>query len=240
MTKLVLPVDVIPRAEVLDIVRRTQGLVDYYKIGSIPFTALGPETIALGHDAGAKVFLDLKYHDIPNTVAGAAEACLQHGVDMFNVHVAGGREMLIRTMEHVRAVTLRLGRPMPIVLGVTVLTSMDEAGWAGTLGGKPLPLPDQVRRFARLALECGLHGVVASPQEIELVKQECGKDFLVLTPGIRMPGAPVAGDDQARTATPEEAARRGADFIVVGRPVLQAKDPAAVCARIRDDIRSAE
>jgi orotidine-5'-phosphate decarboxylase len=238
LTQLILPVDVSNRNDITDILSRTQGLIDYYKFGSIPFTALGPETIALGHGAGARVFIDLKFHDIPNTVAGAGQACVEQGADMFNVHISGGREMLRKTMARVHETASRLGQPVPIVLGVTVLTSMDDRSWADTFG-KPLAVADQVRYFARLARECGLHGVVASPQEIEGIKQECGSDFLVLTPGIRMPDTPVAGDDQARTATPAEAARRGADFIVVGRPILQAKDPAAVCARIREDIRKA-
>jgi orotidine-5'-phosphate decarboxylase len=255
MTQLVLPVDAIGRDQVKEIIARTKGLVDYYKFGSIPFTAIGPELIAWGHAAGAKVFVDLKYHDIPNTVAGAAEACVGWGVDMFNVHVGGGKEMLLRTMERVRTTCAERKANPPLVMGVTVLTSMNEAGWAETYSIAPRPILDQVLHFARLAKECGLDGVVASAQEVETIKQECGGEFLVLTPGIRLPAEgegrkvkfiphpfsllPVSGDDQARTMTPGEAARRGADFIVVGRPITQAPDPAAVCARIREDIRAA-
>jgi orotidine-5'-phosphate decarboxylase len=238
MTQLVLAVDVNSLAKVKDILARTKGLVDYYKFGSIPFTTVGPDLIAMGHDAGAKVFLDLKYHDIPNTVAGAAEAAVRHGVDMFNVHCCGGKEMLLRTMAAVHAVSVV---PAPLVLGVTVLTSMNEESWSVTYGGtmpKASSLMPQVVHFAQLAKECGLNGVVSSPLEIAAVKQTCGPDFLVLTPGIRMPDAPVSGDDQARTLTPGEAAAKGADFIVVGRPIIQAPDPATVCARIREDIRS--
>lgn len=236
MTQLVLAVDAGSRASVEGILSTTRGLVDYYKFGSIPFTAIGPELVQLGHAAGAKVFLDLKYHDIPNTVAGAAEVCAGLGADMFNVHVGGGREMLLRTVERVRAACPAGKRPLPLVMGVTVLTSMSEAAWADTYAGSAHSLLDQVVLFARLAQECGLNGVVASPQEIEAVKQACGQAFLVLTPGIRMSDAEVKGDDQARTLTPGGAARRGADFIVVGRPITKAPDPAAVCARIRAEI----
>jgi orotidine-5'-phosphate decarboxylase len=239
VTKLVLPVDIARRDRIGDMITRTKGLVDYYKFGSIPFTAVGPELIAMGHDAGAKVFLDLKYHDIPNTVAGAAEACVELGVDLFNVHVAGGREMLVRTMDRMREAAAKLNVRPPLVLGVTVLTSFSDAAWAATYGVPERPVQEQVVRFARLAKECGLHGVVASPLEIRAVKENCGPDFLVLTPGIRMPDAPVSGDDQARTLTPGAAARLGADFIVVGRPITQAPDPARVCAQIRQDIQAA-
>jgi orotidine-5'-phosphate decarboxylase len=235
MTQLVLAVDENRLTKVKEILARTRGLVDYYKFGSIPFTAIGPELVELGHETGAKVFIDLKFHDIPNTVAGAAEACVRTGVDMFNLHIVGGKEMLLRTMERVHNTP---GDRKPLVLGVTVLTSMNEADWAATYAVHETPILSQVVHFAELAKACGLNGVVASPREIEAVKQACGKDFLVLTPGIRMPDAPVPGDDQARTLTPAQAAQHGADFIVVGRPITQAPDPAAVCARIRNDIKN--
>jgi orotidine-5'-phosphate decarboxylase len=238
MTQLVLAVDAGSLEKVRDIIARTKGLVDYYKFGSIPFTVIGPELVKMGHAAGACVFLDLKYHDIPNTVAGAAEAAVLLGVDMFNVHCCGGREMLLRTMEKVQTVSTQRQVKPPIVLGVTVLTSMNEQSWAATYGIPEHAVMEQVRHFALLAGSCGLNGVVSSPREIEVVKQACGKDFLVLTPGIRMPDAPVSGDDQARTLTPGEAAAKGADFIVVGRPIIQAQDPAAVCTRIRQDIQT--
>lgn len=236
MTKLVLAVDSPDRVRVIEVLNRTQGLVDYYKFGSIPFTAIGPELIQLGHDAGAGVFLDLKFHDIPNTVAGAAEACVHLGVEIFNVHCSGGREMMLRTMERVRKTAARSGAKAPLVFGVTVLTSHSQQTWAATLGVTERPIADQVRHFALLAQECGLDGVVASPWEIEIIKQACGAGFRVLTPGIRLADSAVSGDDQARTLTPAEAARKGADFIVVGRPIIEADDPAAVCARIRREM----
>lgn len=239
MTRLVLPVDIAHLGRIKDLIARTKGLVDYYKFGSIPFTAVGPALISMGHDAGAKVFLDLKYHDIPNTVAGAAEACIELGVDMFNVHVAGGREMLMRTMDRMREAAARRNVKPPLVLGVTVLTSFNDSAWAATYGVPERPVQEQVVHFAQLAKVCGLDGVVASPLEIRAVKENCGPDFLVLTPGIRMPDAPVSGDDQARTLTPGEAGRLGADFIVVGRPITQAPDPARVCAQIRKDLQGA-
>ena len=236
MTQLVLAVDVATREAVQDILTRTRGLVDYVKFGSIPFTAVGPGLVEMAHAAGMKVFVALKYHDIPNTVAGAAEVCVRLGVDMFNVHTGGGREMLLKTMARVNETAAREGRAAPLVMGVTVLTSFNDQAWAETYGVANRPILDQVLLFARLARDCGLSGVVASPREIHAIKQACGSAFRVLTPGIRLPGAKVSGDDQARTLTPAEAAQQGADFIVVGRPILQAPDPAAVCARIRADI----
>jgi orotidine-5'-phosphate decarboxylase len=242
VTKLVLPVDIAHVDWIKDMIACTKGLVDYYKFGSIPFTAVGPALISMGHDAGAKVFLDLKYHDIPNTVAGAAEACVELGVDLFNVHIAGGREMLMRTMDRMRETAAKLNVKPPLVLGVTVLTSFSDPAWAATYGVPERPIQEQVVHFAQLAKDCGLDGVVASPLEIRAVKEECGHDFLVLTPGIRLPPIayrlpPIEGDDQARTLTPGEAARLGADFIVVGRPITQAPDPARVCAQIRKDLQ---
>ena len=237
MTKLVLPIDIASGDRIRELIARTKGLVDYYKFGAIPFTAVGPALISMGHEADAKVFLDLKYHDIPNTVAGAAEACVELGVDLFNVHVAGGREMLVRTMDRTREAAARRNLKPPLVLGVTVLTSFSDSAWAETYGLLERPVQQQVVHFAQLAKDCGLDGVVASPLEIRAVKDNCGPDFLVLTPGIRMPDAPVSGDDQARTLTPGEAARLGADFIVVGRPITQAPDPVRVCVQIRKDLQ---
>ncbi|MEO0108388.1 MAG: orotidine-5'-phosphate decarboxylase, partial [candidate division WOR-3 bacterium] len=181
-------------------------------------------------------FLDLKFHDIPNTVAGAAEACVRLRVEMLNVHISGGREMLERTMRQVCATAQELGQARPLVLGVTVLTSLDAQTWAETLGITERPVSEQVVHLARLAQASGLDGVVASPHEIQAVKAACGPEFLVLTPGIRLPDAPVLGDDQARTLTPAQAAVLGADFIVVGRPITRSRDPARTCAQIRRDI----
>ena len=147
--------------------------------------------------------------------------------------------MLIRTMDRMRDVAAQRNVKPPLVLGVTVLTSFSDAAWAATYGVPERPVQEQVVHFAQLAKDCGLDGVVASPLEIRAVKDNCGPDFLVLTPGIRMPDAPVAGDDQARTLTPGEAARLGADFIVVGRPITQSPNPARVCAQIRKDLEGA-
>jgi orotidine-5'-phosphate decarboxylase len=238
MTQLVLVADVNTRQQVQDLLTRTQGLVDFCKFGPIPYVAVGPELIEMAHKAGTKVFVDLKFHDIPNTVLGAAEVCVRLGAEMFNVHIGGGPEMLLKTMDKVAEAAVRYGMPRPLVMGVTVLTSFDEKKWAETYETGARPILDQVLHFARMAKECGLDGVVASPREIAAIKKACGPEFLVLTPGIRLPDAQVSGDDQARTLTPSEAARLGADFIVVGRPILQAQDPAAVCARIGNDIKA--
>ena len=219
--RLIVALDVADAAAARSLVDALAGRVGMFKVGSQLFTACGPELVRELVGRGEKVFLDLKYHDIPNTVAGAVSAACRLGVSLLSVHALGGRAMLEAATAVLPAVGVRL-------LAITILTSHDEAELetVGVGGG----VPDAVRRLARLAQAAKLDGVVASPQELELIRKACGHDLLVVTPGIRPAGA--ARDDQARLATPRAAVAAGADHIVVGRPITEAPDPAAAAAAI--------
>ncbi|HEY6103063.1 MAG TPA: orotidine-5'-phosphate decarboxylase [bacterium] len=192
-------------------------VVRWFKVGSELFTAAGPRAVALVLDQGGQVFLDLKYHDIPHTVGRAVASAVRLGVSMLNVHISGGREMMRA------AADARAGSPVA-VLGVTVLTSLEEDA-------------ARVTDLARLARESGLDGVVASPREAAAIKRDCGQSFLVVTPGIRP--ASISEDDQRRSTTPGAAIRGGSDYLVVGRPVLAAPDPAGAAQGILDEMARA-
>jgi orotidine-5'-phosphate decarboxylase len=220
--------------------KQVSDLVGMFKIGSQLFTAAGPEAVREVAALGPGVFLDLKFHDIPNTVAGAVLSCAAiTGVQLVNVHALGGSAML-----HAAAQAISAGQPMgadrPRLLAVTILTSMDrkamkEAG----IGGAP---KERVVKLAQLAKKAGVDGVVASVQEARGIRKACGRDFLIVTPGVRPNEKAQAksSDDQARTATPAEAIRAGADFLVVGRPILTASDPRAAAQAIVDEIAAAK
>lgn len=210
-----------------------RGRVGGFKIGKQLFTAEGPAVVRQLTSRGDRVFLDLKFHDIPNTVAGAVASAAALGVWMVNVHASGGRAMMTAAREAAEAGAQHSGS-RALVIGVTVLTSLDAAALRET--GVDAEPADHVVRLARLAREAGLDGVVCSPQEIALVRQECGADFLIVTPGIR--GASDAKGDQARTATPEGAVRAGADYLVVGRPITGASDPREAADRIASALTS--
>ena len=189
-----------------------------YKVGMQLYTAEGPSVVRELVASGRRVFLDLKYHDIPNTAGAAVREAAQLGVSMLTVHAAGGGKMLRAAVEAAQAV-----KPDLLVLAVTVLTSLDdvELGKIGLRGG----VLDQVRRLAALALSNGCKGVVASAQEAGALRQEFGSDFAIVTPGVRLAGS--GPHDQARVVTPAEAIAAGASYIVVGRPITEAEDPAA-------------
>jgi orotidine-5'-phosphate decarboxylase len=194
-----------------------------FKVGSRLFTAEGPAIVRALADRGDRVFLDLKFHDIPNTVAGAVEAATALGVWMVNVHAGGGAAMMRAAREGAVKAAAAGRRAPPLVIAVTVLTSMTQA----TLDevGVLLPPIDQVTKLASLTQEAGLDGVVASPLEIAAIRRRCGDEFVIVTPGIR--GASAKADDQARTMGPAEAIAAGATYIVVGRPIIGAPDPRA-------------
>lgn len=216
-------------AEALAWVDRLKGCVGLFKVGKEAFTIHGPDLVARIRERGARVFLDLKYHDIPNTVARAAAGAVGLGVAMFNVHAAGGRRMMAAAAQAAREEAARLNKPLPLLIAVTVLTSLDNDDlWE--LGFRRGAL-EAARNFASLAREAGLAGVVASPREIGAIRSACGEDFVIVTPGIRDAG-PVATDDQKRTLTPEGAIAAGADYLVVGRPIRMAPDPEAEAERI--------
>ena len=235
---IALDFDSLPSA--LAFARQVSDLVGMFKIGSQLFSSAGPEAVKQVAALGNGVFLDLKFHDIPNTVAGAvlASAALP-GVQLLNVHALGGAAMLKAAAQAVSA-GVPMGADRPRLIAVTVLTSMDqkamrEAGLSGTPLSKAVGL-------AKLAKKCSVDGVVASVRESAAIRKACGRDFLIVAPGVRP--AENSGtrkkDDQARTATPSEAIRAGADYLVVGRPVTAAADPRAAAQAIVDEIAAAK
>jgi orotidine-5'-phosphate decarboxylase len=230
--RVIIPLDVPDRDSALRLVEHVSGLVGMFKIGSQLFTAEGPQLVREIITSGERVFLDLKFHDIPNTVAGAVESAAKLGVSILNVHTLGGSEMM-RAAAHAVGDRGLLWITRPAVLGVTVLTSMDKADLADV--GIPLDLTAEVVRLATLARDSGLDGIVASPQEIRLIRETITAErFIILTPGIRP--AWSAKGDQKRIATPVDAIRDGADFIVVGRAITDSPDPRAAAERILEEI----
>lgn len=211
--------------------RQLRGSLRWVKIGLQMFTAHGPDYVRAVADEGFNIFLDLKLHDIPNTVAKAVESLTALPIGMLTVHTAGGREMMAAA-RRVQAET----RPDLLLLGVTVLTSMDAPGLRSI--GVDSPPADQVNRLAHLAIDAGLSGLVCSPQEVAALRPLLPASTQLVTPGVRPATGGVAGDDQKRTMTPTEAARAGASYIVVGRPILQAADPAATARIIMEELQS--
>ena len=233
--RLIVALDVDTLAQAERLVERLQGLVTRFKIGSQLFTAAGPATVQSVHKRGAEVFLDLKYHDIPNTVAGASREAARMGVLMFNVHASGGRDMMSAAAQGAAAAAKELGVRRPLVLAVTVLTSLDrgalsrELAVAGSVEGHVLHL-------ARMAAEAGLDGCVASPNEIGPLRTNRGPAWVIVTPGVRPVGSAVG--DQSRIATPRAAVLAGAHYLVVGRPIPGAPAPAAAAAEVLQEMAS--
>ena len=238
MDQLLVALDVETRSQALDLVSQLRDVAGGFKVGSRLFTLEGPSLVRAIADQGARVFLDLKFHDIPNTVAQAVESAVATGAWMINVHASGGAAMMRAAMQAGMEAAARSGRPAPILIGVTVLTSMDEPTLR-TIGVER-PLADQVRHLARLTQEAGLHGVVASPQETAAIRAECGRSFVIVTPGIRGASAGAEKQDQQRTMGPGDALRAGADYLVVGRPIIAAADPAAAARKISEEMRAAK
>jgi orotidine-5'-phosphate decarboxylase len=235
MDQLLVALDVDTLAEAVDLTRRLRGLAGGFKVGSRLFSSHGPSVVDTLVSNGERVFLDLKFYDIPSTVAGAVTAATRLGVWMVNVHTGGGTAMMRAARAAADDEAARLGRPAPLLIGVTVLTSLN----AQALGevGVPGSLEHQVTRLAGLARSAGLDGVVASPREIPLIQRECGQKFLIVTPGIR--GTKDAKGDQSRTMSAPEALAAGASYLVVGRPILSAADPHAAAEDIVASCRSA-
>ncbi len=230
-SRLIVALDVGSLSKATDLARRLAPHVAAVKIGSQLFTAEGPRAAQAMHEAGLRVFLDLKFHDIPNTVAGAVTSASSLGVWMLNVHCSGGPAMLDAAA---KAAAAAAPAKRPFVLGVTVLTSFDEASLQATIG-TTRTLREQVRHLARYAQAAGLDGVVASPHEITDIRESCGANFMIVTPGVRP--AEASRGDQRRVMTPEEAVRTGADYVVVGRPILAARDPVQAAQRIAAECR---
>lgn len=209
--------------------------VGVFKVGKQLFTRCGPEVVRMIRAEGAEVFLDLKYHDIPNTVALAGVEASRLGVRMFNVHALGGREMMDATVSAVDRLLPRGSAGRPLLLAVTILTSSTEETLREV--GIEAPVTEMVPRLARLAQEAGMDGVVASPREVELIRRACGPDFVIVTPGVRP--ADAALDDQKRVMTPGEAVAAGADYLVIGRPISAAPDPVEAAERILAEMAAA-
>ena len=227
---VIVPLDFPDAQAALALAARLDPTLCRVKVGKELFTAAGPDVVLRLQERGFEVFLDLKFHDIPNTVAGACRSAARLGVWMLNVHASGGEAMMRAAREAIAGAA----KP-PLLIGVTILTSLADAdlarvGFAGSV-------PENVERLARLARGCGLDGVVCSAQEAPLLRRAAGAGFKLVTPGIRLAGA--AADDQSRVVTPVEAIRLGADYLVIGRPITQSKDPVATLESIRQSLQGA-
>jgi orotidine-5'-phosphate decarboxylase len=224
----------------LKFAQQVADLVGMFKVGSQLFTSAGPEAVRQLAKLGPGIFLDLKFHDIPNTVAGAVLAsAAMPGVQLLNVHALGGTAMMRAASQAVSA-SVPMGADRTRLLAVTVLTSMDQKAIREVGVGGPPKM--RALKLAKLAQKAGVDGVIASVQEAKAIRKACGREFLIVTPGVRPKDMGVGSkqDDQARTATPKEAIKAGADFVVVGRPILTASDPRAAAQTIVDEIAAAK
>ena len=220
--RIIIALDVEGREPALALIRKLDK-ARVFKVGLELFTAEGPGLLRDIREMGKDVFLDLKMHDIPNTVGEAVRMGVRHGVSLMTIHTSGGREMMAKAAEAARAESERRGTVKPILLGVTILTSLksEDLGMIGMAADAA----GQVRRLAGLARKAGMDGIVCSAQEIEIVRAEVGPEMLIVTPGIRPAGADV--QDQKRVMTPALAVAKGSDYLVIGRPITQAPSPAA-------------
>jgi orotidine-5'-phosphate decarboxylase len=227
-SRLIFALDVASLAEVKEYVALLVNEVGLFKVGKQLFLHAGPRVVHHIRDKGGQVFLDLKFHDIPRTVAKAGVEAARLGVAMFDVHASGSVEMMHRTLTEVNKVCRAENLRRPKILAVTVLTSLSKEDLKRT--GVHAGVENQVIRLAKLAKEAGMDGVVASPLEVTRIRRACGRNFLVVVPGVRPQGE--TWDDQKRVLTPEEAMRSGADYLVVGKPIRDAKDPRAAARQI--------
>jgi orotidine-5'-phosphate decarboxylase len=223
--KIAIALDVSSREDALRLVKDLHELAGMFKVGSQLYMAAGPSIVTEILAAGGKVFLDLKFHDIPNTVTHAALEAARLGVSMMTIHASGGRAMMESVAKEIRE---NFGEKRPAVVAVTVLTSLDKRGLSEI--GVDRPLDDHVQRLALLARECGIDGIVCSPHEIQLVRKAAGPGFKIVVPGIRM--ADQSLNDQQRAASPRDALSAGADFLVIGRAVTNDRDPRAALERL--------
>ena len=234
---LLVALDVDTAERALALADQVRGVAGGLKVGSRLFTMAGPDLVRRLVESGTRVFLDLKFHDIPNTVAQAVDAAVRTGAWMINVHASGGSAMMQAAARAAAEAATASGRQTPLVIAVTVLTSMDEKALSQT--GVTRPLLDHVLMLARMAHDAGMQGVVASPHETAAIRLACGPDFAIVTPGIRGASAGQEKNDQARTMGPVEAVKAGATYIVVGRPIIAAPDPRAAAQAIVSELSSA-
>jgi orotidine-5'-phosphate decarboxylase len=234
--QLIVALDVETGDRAMQLAGALRGVAGGFKVGNRLFTSEGPALVGKLVDAGARVFLDLKYHDIPNTVEQAVEAAVRTGAWMINVHASGGSAMMQAAARAARDTSAALGRPSPLMIAVTVLTSMDQDALHAI--GVERSVLDQVLALARMTKQAGLQGVVASAQETPAIRKACGPDFQIVTPGIRGASAGTERNDQSRTMGPAEAIRAGASYIVVGRPIIGAPDPRAAAEAIAEELKA--
>ncbi|WP_294159382.1 orotidine-5'-phosphate decarboxylase [uncultured Selenomonas sp.] len=230
--RLIVALDVHTRNDVKNLVLTLGETVSYYKVGMELFYSVGPDVVRWLKKEGKHVFLDLKLHDIPNTVAGGLTSLMTLGADIVNVHASGGYTMMKTAAERLHAAAAEQGIPCPKIIAITVLTSMNEEDWAKL--GETEPIADHVTRLAKLTKAAGLDGVVASPREAASIRTACGDNFLIVTPGVRPAGASI--DDQSRIATPGEALKNGATHLVVGRPIRAAEHPKEAALSILNEM----
>jgi orotidine-5'-phosphate decarboxylase len=230
--RLIVALDVETLTEAERMVELLLPDVKIFKVGAQLFTATGPQIIFAIQEKGGRVFLDLKYHDIPHTVARAVETATAYGVHMLTLHAQGGVKMMHEALRIAEAKAKQNHAGRPILLGVTVLTSMEQGDFVQLGIGRSVE--NQVLHLTRLVLRAGLDGVVSSPAEAKMIRQNFGQKPLIVTPGIRL--ARIVSDDQKRISTPEEAICAGADYIVVGRPIIAAKEPLKEAERIKESI----
>ena len=233
--RLIIALDLESLSEAERVVDLLKEKISVFKIGLQLFTKEGPKAVEMVNRKGGKVFLDLKYHDIPNTVAKAAKEATRLGVFMFSIHTLGGNDMMKMCRDSVVETSMKEGIGRPSIIGITILTSIDQKT-LNDLGIKET-LKDEARHLSEKALRSGLDGVVASPEEVKSIRESCGRDFIIITPGIRPEGS--QHNDQKRIMTPRDAVREGANFLVIGRPVLMAEDPLKAVEEILRTIHDA-
>jgi orotidine-5'-phosphate decarboxylase len=233
--RIVLALDVDTEAEALALVEKLHDRVGVFKVGMQLFNSAGPGIVNQITARGGRVFVDLKFHDIPNTVAAAARVMTRLGCYMFNLHASGGREMMRAAAHAVRDEAAKSGMKQPLVLAVTVLTSLSQEQLRSEVH-IDRPLTELVTDWAFMAKESGMDGVVASPHEVKAIRERCGSDFIIVTPGVRPLGSDV--QDQKRVTTPGQAFQMGSDYLVIGRPITQAPDPAAAAAEIARELEA--
>ncbi len=228
--RIVLALDVDTREKALGLVKELAEYVGVFKVGMQLFNSVGPDIVKEINDLGGQVFVDLKFHDIPNTVAAAGRVMARLGCYMFNVHAAGGREMMQALAQELKSEAHALQQAEPITLAVTVLTSISQEQLSQEMYVQNMPISQLVVKWALMAQESGLKGVVSSPQEISAIRQACGPEFKIVTPGIRP--AWSQANDQKRITTPRQALDMGADYMVIGRPIVKASQPVEAALRI--------